>query len=231
VCDPSLTGLFVHEAFGHLSEGDSLSKDPEFLKAMTLGRVLGRPILNIYDTGDIMTSRGGMVYDDEGVACRRAELVKEGVLVGRLNSRWSAAKLGEEVTGSARALNYIHPPIVRMRSTCIESGDSTFEDMIKDIKLGVYAIGTGGGETNGEMFNFAASYGYMIRDGKLAELVRDVKLQGNVFTTMENIDMIGNDAGDKDGPGGCGKGEQAPLPTSGRCPHVRIQNLIVGGVR
>jgi len=231
ICDPGHTGLFVHEAFGHLSEADDLCKNPDFLKAMTLGRVLGKPILNIYDTGDILTNRGGLIYDDEGVECRRADLVKDGVLVGRLNNRWSAAVLGEEVTGSARALSYLFPPIVRMRNTCIESGDSTFDEMIKDVELGVYAIGTTGGQTNGEMFNFGASYGYMIRDGKLAELVRDVKLMGNVFTTLENIDMIGNDPASRNGIGGCGKSDQFPLPAGGLCPHIRIQNVIVGGVK
>jgi len=231
ICDPTHTGLFVHEAFGHLSEADDLCKNPDFLKAMKLGRVLGKPILNMYDTGEIFRSRGGLAYDDEGVECRRAELVKEGKLVGRLHNRWSAAQLGEEVTGSARAINYIHPPITRMRNTSIEGGESSFEDMIKDVEYGVYAVGSGGGETNGEMFNFAASYGRMIRGGKLAELVRDVKLMGNVFTTLENIDMIGNDPAGRNGPGGCGKGVQAPLPTSGECPHIRIQNVIVGGVK
>jgi TldD protein len=81
------------------------------------------------------------------------------------------------------------------------------------------------------MFNFGASYGVMIRDGKLAELVRDVKLMGNVFTTMENIDMIGNDPQAANGPGGCSKGAQASLPFSSECPHIRIQNVIVGGVK
>jgi len=234
ICDPAHTGLFVHEAFGHLSEADDLYKNEGFLKAMYLGRELGRPILNIYDKGDIMTSRGGLIYDDEGVKCHRAELVKEGKLVGRLHSRWSAAKMAAEgavPTGSARALNYTFPPIVRMRNTSIEAGESTFEDMIKDIELGVYAVGAAGGQTNGEMFNFGAHYGIMIRNGKLAEYVRDVKLMGNVFTTMENIDMIGKELGSKNGPGGCGKGAQAPLPTSGECPHIRIQNVIVGGVK
>ena len=234
ICDPAHTGLFVHEAFGHLSEADDLYKNQGFLEAMPLGRELGKPILNIYDTGDILTSRGGLIYDDEGVACRRAELVKEGKLVGRLHSRWSAAMLeaeGAKPTGSARAINYVFPPIVRMRNTSIGPGESAFEDMIKDIELGVYAVGSAGGQTNGEMFNFGASYGVMIRNGKLAELVRDVKLMGNVFTTLANIDMIGNDPQARNSPGGCGKGAQAPLPTSGECPHIRIQNVIVGGVK
>ena len=231
VCDPTHTGLFVHEAFGHLSEADDLCKNPDFLKQMYLGRVLGKPILNIYDTGDIMTSRGGLKYDDEGVECRRAELVKDGKLVGRLNNRWAAAELSEDVTGSARALTYVFPPITRMRNTCIGPGESTFDDLIKDVPLGLYAVGSGGGQTNGEMFNFAASYGVMIRDGKLAEYVRDVKLMGNVFTTLENIDMIANDQAARNGAGGCGKGAQSPLPTSGDCPHIRIQNVVVGGVK
>jgi len=231
ICDPAHTGLFVHEAFGHLSEADDLAKSPGWIASMKLGRVLGKPILNIYDCGDYMENRGGLIYDDEGVKCARADLVKDGVLVGRLHNRWSAARLNEAPTGSARALTYVFPPIVRMRNTNIAAGASSFEDMLAGIELGVYAVGSGGGQTNGEQFNFAAGYGRMIRNGKLAELVRDVKLMGNVFTTLENIDMIGNDQEGRNGAGGCGKGAQAPLPTSGMCPHIRIQNVIVGGVK
>jgi len=234
VCDPIHTGIFVHEAFGHTSEADDLYKDPGALESMKLGRVLGKPILNIYETGDLFTSRGALAYDDEGVETKRVDLIKDGVLVGRMHSRWSAAKLAHEgatPTGSARAINYEHPPIVRMRNTSIAAGESTFEDMIKGVELGLYAVGGGNGQTNGEMFNFDASYGIMIRDGKLAELVRDVKLSGNVFTTLENIDMVGNDATADDGPGGCGKSEQSPLPTSSKSPHIRIQNVVVGGVQ
>lgn len=231
ICDPALAGLFVHEAFGHLSEADNAYKNPDLAETMKLGRRLGQDILTIYDTGEYFDHRGGLKYDDEGVATERTYLIKNGILVGRLHSRETAGIMGEKPTGSARALNYTFPPLCRMRSTCIAPGESTFEDMIKDIKLGVYAIGSGGGQTNGEMFTFNAGYGYMIRDGRLAELVRDVKLMGNVFTTLENIDMVGNDPKGRDGAGGCGKGGQMPLPTSGICPHIRIQNVIVGGAK
>ncbi|MGE5653810.1 MAG: TldD/PmbA family protein [Bacillota bacterium] len=231
ICDSALTGLFVHEAFGHLSEADNAYKNPDLARAMTLGRKLGRGILTIYDTGEYFANRGGLKYDDEGVATERTYLVKDGILVGRLHSRETAGIMGEKPTGSARALNYTFPPIVRMRNTCIAPGTSTFDEMIKDIELGVYAIGSGGGETNGEMFTFNAGHGYMIRNGKLAELVKDVKLMGNVFTTLENIDMVGNELQGRDGAGGCGKGGQMPLPTSGVCPPIRIQNVIMGGAK
>lgn len=231
VCDEALAGLFVHEAFGHLSEADNAYKNPGVAKAMTLGRKLGRDTLTIYDTGLLEKNRGYLKYDDEGVCTGKTVLVEDGVLVGRLHSRETAGIMGEKPTGNARALNYTFPPLVRMRNTCIAPGNSTFEDMIKDVKLGLYAIGSGGGETNGEMFNFMAGHGFMVRDGKLAELVKDVKLMGNVFTTLENIDMVGKDVKGRDGPGGCGKGGQMPLATSGVCPAIRIRNAIVGGAK
>lgn len=232
ICDQDLAGLFVHEAFGHLSEADGTYKNPSMIKTMTLGRKLGKDFLTVYDTGEHFENRGAMHYDDEGVATERTELIRNGTLVGRLHSRETAGVMGEKPTGSARALNYTFPPICRMRNTCIAPGDSSFSDMIKDIKLGIYALGSGGGETNGEMFTFNAGYGFMIRNGQVSELVKDVKLMGNVFTTLENIDMIGCEIiKGWGGSGGCGKNGQMMLPVSGICPPIRIQQVIVGGAK
>jgi TldD protein len=69
----------------------------------------------------------------------------------------------------------------------------------------------------------------MIRDGKIAEMVKDVILAGNLFTTLMNIDAIGNDFKWINSGGGCGKGGQFPLPVSMGAPHIRIQNVVVGG--
>ncbi len=81
-----------------------------------------------------------------------------------------------------------------------------------------------------EMFTFSASYGYMIRDGAVAELVRDVVLTGNVFETLLNIDRIGDQViWHPNGPGGCGKESQHPLRVGIGGPFVRIQNCVVGG--
>jgi len=229
VLDPDLAGVFVHEAFGHLSEGDNVYENPRLQEVMTLGRQFGEKHLNIYDAGNIPGVRGYLRYDDEGVPAGRTDLIREGKLVGRLHSRETAGKLDERVTGNARALSYRFPPICRMRTTGIENGEVSFEDMIKDIKLGVYAREAYGGETAQEMFTFTALDGVMIRDGKLAEVVRNVTLTGNVFETLKNIDMIGNDACVRDGAGGCGKGRQSPLATSQMSPHIRIKKCVIGG--
>ncbi len=230
ITDQLLTGVFTHEAFGHLSESDFVYENPRMQELMQLGKRFGVEGLNIIDDGSLLDGLGTHRYDYEGVPTRKNYLIKDGILVGRLHSRVTAAKMGELVTGNARAVHFQHPPIVRMTNTYIDQGKVAFEDMIKGIKLGVYAHRAIGGETAMEMFTFSAAYGYMIRDGQIAELVRDVVLTGNVFETLMNIDQIGNDLEwQPNGPGGCGKNDQHPLRVGIGGPHIRIQNCVVGG--
>jgi TldD protein len=229
VANQMLAGVFIHEAFGHLSEADFVYENPKAREMMTLGRRFGKGLLNAFDDGSIPNQRGTTLYDDEGVPARRNWLIKDGVLVGRLHSRQTAAKMGESASGNARAINYRFAPIVRMTNTAIDNGNSSFEEMIKDIKLGVYACDAYGGQTQLENFSFSSGYATMIRDGKLAEMVKDVILAGNLFTTLENIDAIGNDFTWLNTGGGCGKGNQYPLPVGMGAPHIRIQNVVIGG--
>ncbi len=229
VINPTLAGVFIHEAFGHLSESDFIYENPKAREMMVLGRRFGQDILNVFDNGAAPGLRGTHKYDDEGTPTRRNDLIKNGILVGRLHSRETAAKMGESPTGNARAITYRHAPIVRMTNTAIENGTTPFEDLIKDIKLGIYACDAYGGNTYLESFSFSSGYAYMIRDGQIAEMVKDVILAGNLFTTLLNIDAIGNDFQWIQEGGGCGKGGQFPLPVAFGAPHVRIQNVVIGG--
>lgn len=228
VIDPILSGLFVHEAFGHLSEADMIYENPDLMEVMTIGRRFGSPELQIFDGAAPEGHRGSYYYDDEGVPASTTQLIKDGVLVGRLHSRETAGKLGEAPTGNARCLSYHYPPLVRMTNTWIEPGTTPVEDLFNGIKEGVYARNWLGGMTNGEMFTFAAGEAWMIRDGKIAEPVRDVNLSGNVFSTLADIEAIGNDFY-WDESGGCGKGGQNGLPVGCAGPSLRIRNVVVGG--
>jgi TldD protein len=116
-----------------------------------------------------------------------------------------------------------------MTNTAIEAGTTSFQEMIGDIRLGVYACDAYGGETALESFSFSSAYAYMIRDGQIAEMVKDVILAGNLFTTLLNIDAIGNDFEWLNHAGGCGKANQAPLPVGMGAPHIRIQDVVIGG--
>jgi len=222
VLDPVLAGVFVHEAFGHLSEADFVYENDRMREIMVLGRRFGSAELDIVDSAAMPGLRGSYKYDDEGVPASKTYLIREGILVGRLHSRETAARMKEKPTGNARAINYRYPSIVRMTNTYIEPRSASFEDIISDIKEGVYAKNWYGGTTSMEMFTFSAGEAYMIRHGKIAELVRPVVLTGNVFTTLMNIDAIGNDLEMNQG-GGCGKG------VSNGSPHIRIRQCLVGG--
>jgi len=233
ILDNELAGVFIHEAFGHLSEADFVYENPQAREMMTLGRRFGKPVLNAGDNGAANGLRGTLPYDDEGTPTQDTQLIKEGILVGRLHSRETAAKLGERPTGNARAMSFRFPPIVRMTNTYISAPPGKarvgLQDLISDIKLGVYACGAFGGQTMLENFSFTAGWGYMIRDGHVAELVKDVVLAGNLFTTLDRIDHIAGDFTWNQMGGGCGKGGQFPLPVTEGAPHVRIEEALIGG--
>lgn len=228
VIDPILTGLFVHEAFGHLSEADMAYENPDLLEVMTIGRRFGPEELQIFDGAAPQGHRGSYFYDDEGTPATTTQLIEDGILVGRLHSRETAGKLDETPTGNARCLNYHFTPIVRMTNTWIERGTTAVADLFTGIKEGVYARNWLGGMTNGEMFTFSAGEAWMIRNGKIAEPVKDVTLSGNVFQTLADIEAIGDDFY-WDESGGCGKGGQNGLPVGCGGPSLRIRDVVVGG--
>jgi TldD protein len=228
VIDPILTGLFVHESFGHLSEADMVYENPDLLETMSLGRRFGPEDLQIVDGALIEGHRGSFLYDDEGTPATNTPLIQDGILVGRLHSRETAGKLGESPTGNARCLNYHYPPIVRMTNTWIERGKTPVQDLFSGIKEGVYARNWLGGMTNGEMFTFTAGEAWMIRNGELAEPVRDVTLSGNAFQTLSDIEGIGDDF-QWDESGGCGKGGQSGLAVGCGGPSLRLRDVVVGG--
>ncbi len=229
IVDPKLCGVFVHEAFGHLSESDFIYENPRMREMMQIGRRFGSDILNITEDGSLEGEAGFIKFDSEGVPGQRNPLIENGVLVGRLHNRETAAKMGERTTGNARAISYRHPPIVRMTNTFMEPGETDFEEMLAETEDGIYAIGMLGGQTNMEMFTFSAEEAYRIRNGKLAEKIRDVVLTGNVFRTLQSIDRVGNDLNMHGGLGGCGKGGQSPLRVGDGGPHCRIRDVVIGG--
>ena len=234
VIDPILAGLFVHEAFGHLSEADMAYENPDLLEVMSMGKRFGTEELQIFDGAapvaaeDNYIHRGSYFYDDEGTPATTTQLIKDGVLVGRLHSRETAGKLGEKPTGNARCLNYHYSPIVRMTNTWIARGKTPVKELFQDISEGVYARNWLGGMTNGEMFTFSAGEAWMIRNGELAEPVKDVTLSGNVFKTLANIEAIGDDFY-WDESGGCGKGGQSGLAVGCGGPSLRIKDVTIGG--
>lgn len=228
VLDPSMCGLFVHEAFGHAVEADGLVGSQASADTVRVGRRVGAPLLHVVDDPGEPGERGRVVYDDEGVRAVPVPLVQEGVISGHLHSRETAARLGARPTGNARALDARNPPIVRMRRTRVLPGGSKLDELVGDVADGLYVADAAGGTTDGESFMFVPQLAWRIRDGRIAEPVRDVVLTGNLFHTLAGIDGVGRDAAHPERAGGCGKAGQGPLPVTAGGPHVRVRGVVAG---
>jgi len=227
IADPELTGVLIHEALGHATEGDLILQNDSILKDK-IGEKIASDIVNIFDDASRKDGFGYYPYDVEGVRTKPNQLVKNGELISLLNSRETSSKLGMKSSGNARS-HIADQPIVRMSNTYLQPGDNTFEELIEDIPNGMYLKGSRGGQvdTGKGIFQFNAAEGYMIENGEITTPLRDVSLSGNILETLKNIDAIGNDF--KLSVGFCGKGGQtAPVGDGG--PHTRILNSLVGGM-
>jgi TldD protein len=227
VLSPRLAGVFTHEAFGHFSEADLIEDSPSMRKKMGMGAQLGSDVLSIKDDPTIPEQLGFYRYDDEGVSSRPVQLMKKGVLTGRLHSRRTAAAFGEPLSGHCVAEDYRYPPIVRMGTIFIEPGDQSMEALLDRLGEGYYFVDPRGGQTSGESFTFGAQFGFRVRKGRLRGMVRDINLSGNLYATLNRIVGVGNDLS-LSRIGGCGKG-QMNLRSCYGAPHILVKSVVVGG--
>ncbi|MGM0420922.1 MAG: TldD/PmbA family protein [Bacillota bacterium] len=230
VINPKLAAVFIHEAFGHLSEADLIENNPSFREKLQLGAELGRESLTVIDDPTLAGRPGHYHYDDEGQAGKRTVLIDKGILSGRLHSRETAASFSEPLTGNMRAVDCHYTPIIRMSNIFIDAGENTRQELINSIDDGYYLINGKGGQTTGDQFTFGAEYGYKIENGKKQKMVRDINISGELFSTLKRISMVGDDLSFNE-VGGCGKGDPMQLNIfSGMgAPHIKVDQVNVGG--
>ncbi|MEM3494015.1 MAG: TldD/PmbA family protein, partial [Thermoplasmata archaeon] len=227
IADPELTGVFAHEAIGHACEADAVIAGGSCL-AGKINTKIGNEIVTIIDDPTLPNENGSFPYDDEGTKTARKVLVENGILKSYLHSLETATFLAMEKNGSARAESYAAPPLVRMSNTFVERGDYEFEEMVKEIKYGVYAKGSRGGQvdTTKGTFQFSAQEGFLIENGEITKPLRDLSLAGDILSIFHQIDAVGKDL-TLGHPGNCGKGQWVPVSDGG--PHIRMRDVRVGG--
>jgi TldD protein len=225
ILDPELAGVFAHEAVGHASEGDLIAEGNSVLKGRS-GEMIGNAALTIVDDPSL-PEFGFDPVDAEGVAVRRTEIIRGGMINAFLHNRETLAKVGSGIAGHARAMPG-DPPLVRMSNTFIEAGDAAKEEIFAECKNGIYLKGSRGGQVDPGrgVFQFNAEYGYMVEDGECTTMIRDVSLSGDILTTLHGISLVGNDR--RMHPGYCGKGGQS-VPVSDGAPHILLCDAVVGG--
>jgi len=227
--DPQLVGVLAHESFGHMSEADNVVIGVSPLTGR-IGEKLGTDNVTIIDEG--LPKEGGyqIFFDDEGVPCQRVEILKNGVLTNYLQSRITARRLKMEPTGNARSQDYSYDPIIRMRNTYFEKGEWKKEEALQELKQGIYAIDTAGGQADDTgNFLFKAVRGYWIENREIKYPLLDVALTGNILEFLKNVDAVCDDLKIFSSPfGGCGKWEQSAFVGDGG-PHIRVKEVLFGG--
>ncbi len=223
VAGPIIVGIIAHEALGHLAEADLTINSPF---RDLIGKQIAPEFVNMSDR-IVENGFGNNVYDDEGTKIKDVHIIKDGILTEIMLNREYAARWGMKPNGHARAENYTVPPIIRMRNTVFERGDHSFEELLEGIKFGYYLVDFRGGQAElNSSFQVGVQEGYIIRNGELAESIKDTSISGIAIDALKKISAVGKDFGLE--MGRCGKGQTAFVSSGG--PHMRFdKGIVVGG--
>ncbi|OIJ12252.1 peptidase C69 [Anaerobacillus alkalilacustris] len=227
IIDNEFGGVIFHEACGHGLEATSVAKKNSVF-AGRIGERVAPEIVTYIDDGTLVNEWGSANIDDEGERTRKNVLIENGILKGYLVDKLGARRMGTTSTGSGRRESYKYAPTSRMTNTFIAPGKSTPEEIIANTEFGIYAKYMGGGSVNPATgdYNFAINEGYIVRNGKIAEPVRGATLIGNGPTTLQKVDMVGNNLAH--GQGMCGS-SSGSIPVNVGQPMIRVSEITVGG--
>ena len=157
-------------------------------------------------------------------------LIDRGVLRGLLHDRLSARAAGVRPNGAGRRQSFRDVPLPRMSNTWLAAGEDDPADILRSVKLGVYAARFSGGQVNiasGD-FTFALTEGYLIEDGRITAPLRGVHLIGNGPAALAAVSMVGPDLQMSEATWTCTK-ESQNVPVGVGMPTVKIDGLTIGG--
>jgi len=239
IIDGSQLALQVHESCGHPIELDRVFGTEASYAGMsflTLDKLnnfrYGSDIVNIVADSTVPGGLGTFGYDDEGIKAQRVPIVTNGMFVGYLTSRETAAKINQQSNGAMRADGWNKIPLIRMTNVNLEPGTWKFDDLISDTEDGIYV------ETNRSWsiddkrlnFQFGTEIAWEIKNGKLGRMFKNPTYTGITPQFWASCDAICNKSYWKMwGTPNCGKGEppQTAHVGHGTAPS-RFRNIKVG---
>jgi TldD protein len=240
VTDPHFNALIAHEILGHPCEADRALKMESayagrswFLRSIAdneIGKQVASPILSAC-SDPTLDGYGHYLYDHEGTAARRVMHFERGIFRGFLNSRATAAILGAEPNGSARASDARHVPLIRMSNTFFMPGERRPEEIIAEVDRGYYVVGhrIPSIAESRENFRISARRIYEIEHGRLGRLYRSGSVTADSKRFFMNVDAVGNDLRLIAIPN-CGKGQPMQVKRmSNGGPTMRSRAHLRGG--
>ena len=193
VFEPRLAATLLGLVAGTLN-GESLVKGRS-LFAGREGEQIASPLLSLVDDPTDVRSLGASGYDGEGLATRRTPLVVDGVLQGFLHNTWTARRRGTVSTASA-VRGYRSTPGVGASALAMAPGDRPAADLIAGIDHGIVVqsltgLHSGVNAVSGDVS--VGAEGMVIRNGVLAEPVREVTLASTLQRMLLGIEAVGDD--------------------------------------
>jgi len=235
VCGPNVAGIAAHESCGHPMEADRIL-GREMSQAgrsfifpggpYWLGTRIGSPVVTILDDPTVENSYGYYEYDDEGIRARPRYLYKNGVINEFLHNRETAARLGTRSNGASRAVDYDREAIVRMANTFVQPGDMTEEEILEDVKQGIYMRSFTEWNIDDKRFNqrYVGREAYWIENGELKHPVARPVIETTTQVFWTAVDAVSKRV--EYSAATCGKGDPmqgVPVYTGG--PMIRLRGV------
>ena len=234
--------LQIHESCGHPIELDrvlgseAMYAGTSFLTPDKLGTFrYGSEVVNIVADATQPRGLGTFGWDDAGVPAQRTPIVQNGVFVGYLTSRETAARLGQTSNGSMRASGWDRIPLVRMTNVSLEPGPWPLEDLLADTDHGVYLETNRSWSIDDKRYNFqfGTEIGWEIRRGRKVRLLRNCLYTGITPEFWRSCDAVADaQAWTMWGTTRCGKGQPSQIMRTGHgAAPARFRNVQVGALR
>jgi TldD protein len=232
--------LQIHESVGHAVELDRILgweaafAGTSWLDLGQLGSLrYGSDLMTITADATLPGGLGSFGYDDEGTPARPVDIVRDGIWVGVLSGRDSAARAGLSRSGAAvRADGWSRMPMVRMTNVGLLPGTSSLEEMIADTPDGIYMENNRSWSIDDRRLNFqfGCEIGYEIKNGKRGRMLRNPTYTGIGPVFWSSLDALaGPDELVVWGTPNCGKGQPLQIGHTGH-PAVpgRFRGVRVG---
>lgn len=228
VTNPHYNALKVHEILGHPTELDrALKMETSYagrtwllrsLEENQIGKPIASPLVNAFSDPSL-PGYGHYRYDDEGTPARKVMHIEKGIFKGFMNSRQTAAILGELPNGSYKANDASVVPLIRMSNTVFAAGERDPQEILREVDHGYYLVGhrIPSIAESRENFRITAMKVYEIRHGQLGQLFSNGGIMADTKDYLMKVDAVGNDF------------QLFPIPNCGKGQPMQTKRLGNGG--
>lgn len=194
VFDPRCSATLLSIIGGALS-GEAVVLGRSFF-AQRLGEVVAANFFTLIDDPTDSRHFAASTYDGEGLACRRNELIKDGVLQKFVYDTVSARRAGTVSTGNAQRGGIAGSPSAGCRALQLTAGTQSQQEILTSVGEGVFVESIAGIHSGVNTISGDFSVGItgrMIRNGQFAEPIREATVTSTLQKMLLDVTNVGDD--------------------------------------